>query len=111
MSDPTTSTERELPLRTPRRDAPRALGSAPRTELEVAIAPQVSGESWLNEDAWRWLRDLYEYAATQTRAIPTLAKLTPEEFCWALYSALHGKPGLMEVAVGSAPRGTPEERA
>jgi hypothetical protein len=70
----------------------------------------VSGESWLNEDAWRWLRDLYEYAATQTRAIPTLAKLTPEEFCWALYSALHGKPGLMEVAEGSAPRETPEDR-
>jgi hypothetical protein len=42
----------------------------------------------LNEERFAWFRQAYSYAATQSNAIPALAKLTPED-TYYLYAALH----------------------
>ena len=55
--------------------------------LTVFMAPQIGAESWLNEPEHEWFRTLYRYASTQTRSIPALAALTPEDAYW-LYSIL-----------------------
>jgi hypothetical protein len=54
----------------------------------VYMAPTVAVDSWLNEERFAWFRQAYGYAATQSNAIPALAKLTPED-TYYLYAALH----------------------
>lgn len=56
------------------------------TELTLQIANGISKESWLNDENYAKFVAGYEYAMTQTRAIPALSKCSPEEmyFAWSL---------------------------
>lgn len=45
----------------------------------ILIANPISKDSWLRSPDYEWFCQGYGYAATQTSAIPTLAKCTPEE--------------------------------
>ena len=53
-------------------------------QIEVQLAQKIQDESWLNSEQYEWFRKLYDYASTQTLAIPTLSKVSPE----ALYNTL-----------------------
>lgn len=52
-------------------------------ELHLHIAKEISKDSWLNDPEYKWFKDAYGYAATQSRAIPALSQCTPEEMYWA----------------------------
>lgn len=50
-----------------------------KIEVDVMIAPKIQKNSWLNDPQYEWFVSGYQYAATQSGAIPGLSKLTPEE--------------------------------
>ena len=52
--------------------------------LSIVCANEIKDSSWLNEKRFAWFKQGYQYASTQTRAIPILSKLTPEEFYFAV---------------------------
>lgn len=56
----------------------------------IALANPLSPTSWLNDPRFRWFRDGYLYAQMQTRAIPALASVSPEDLYFAVVSVLHG---------------------
>lgn len=62
----------------------------PRRIKVISPPPQISKDSWLNSPEYSSFVAGYEYAATQTRAIPGLSKISPEE-AYFIYEAIkHG---------------------
>lgn len=64
------------------------------------MAQGIGAGSWLNRPGHEWFHDGYEYAATQTRAIPALSKCSAEEIeavVWAVMrGAGFGDPGQIQ---------------
>lgn len=51
----------------------------------IFVAQEITTESWLRKDPrFAWFVKGYEYAATQTRAIPALASIEPELLYFAV---------------------------
>lgn len=47
-------------------------------------------EGWLNDPRHAWFKAGYEYAMTQTMAIPALSQTTPEDLWSAVTAILRG---------------------
>ena len=62
----------------------------------LQIANGIKGESYLNNPRFAWFRKGYEYAGTQTAAIPALSAVTPEELFSAVWAVMRGA-GLQSV--------------
>ena len=58
--------------------------------MNIQIAPKIRFDSWLNSKEYQGFVKGYYFATTQTRAIPGLAKLTPEEVYFIVESVNHG---------------------
>ena len=58
--------------------------------MSIQFAPKISSDSWLNDKEYQDFVKGYYYATTQTRAIPGLAKLTPEEVYFIVEAVNHG---------------------
>ncbi len=56
----------------------------------IMIAKEVSKDSWLNEERFKWFLEGYRYASSQTLAIPTLAAIDPEDLYFAVSAILRG---------------------
>jgi hypothetical protein len=59
-----------------------------RPTVEIKIPREISASSWLNEPRFEWFKKGYEYASSQTLAIPTLAVVAPEELYHATMAIL-----------------------
>jgi broad specificity phosphatase PhoE len=59
-------------------------------ENGIAFSEPIKPDSWLNEPRFAWFKTGYQYAQTQTRAIPALAQIAPEELFFAVSSILRG---------------------
>lgn len=55
--------------------------------MQLTTAPKISKESWLNDPEYANFVVGYEYAATQTRAIQGLSKISPED-AYFIYEAI-----------------------
>jgi len=58
--------------------------------VKLIIANKVEEDSWLHEERFKWFLEGYYYATTQSRAIPTLAQIHPEELYFAVSAILRG---------------------
>jgi hypothetical protein len=60
--------------------------------MQIAIyTPQpIKEDSWLHNSEHKWFRDGYAYASAQTKTIPALASVTPEDIHYALMLILRG---------------------
>ena len=64
--------------------------------IECHAAEPLKPESWITTDPrFKWFMEGYRYASTQTMAIPTLSKVSPEDLYFAVYAVLRGA-GLSE---------------
>lgn len=68
--------------------------------VELCMAPRIDAESWLWEERFEAFREAYGYASSQTRAIPALAKLSPEEAYWLWFSLDRGMSRVQAGAAG-----------
>jgi hypothetical protein len=63
-------------------------------EREPAVgfvaARKIPDDSWLHEERFRWFREGYAYASTQTRAIPGLAAVDPHDLYSAVWAIMRG---------------------
>lgn len=59
-------------------------------DIEIPIAPSFPKDHWLNDAEYNWFKRGYEYAATQTCAIPGLSKLTPSEVFYIVTAIQRG---------------------
>jgi len=53
----------------------------------IQIANPIKDGSWLNDENYELFRAAWGYASTQTRAIPAMAAITPEQ-AYHLFEAL-----------------------
>lgn len=74
------ATAREFLAATPEPEAREPEGDM--LMFHVGMAQRIDESSWLMGDEFADFRDRYSYAATQTRAIYGLSKVTPEEVYW-----------------------------
>jgi hypothetical protein len=58
--------------------------------VAVAVAQPIKDTSWLKDAQYIPFIDGLQYAATQTRAIPALAQVSPEDMYFAFSSILSG---------------------
>jgi hypothetical protein len=56
----------------------------------IVAAEPVKADSWLHQERFKWFLDGYGYASSQTRAIPTLAAVPPEELYFAVCAIVRG---------------------
>lgn len=66
------------------------LFSSYEPKTKMFYAPQIKPESWLNDPEYVDFVKGYEYAATQTRAITVLAKISPEDAYFIYYAIKRG---------------------
>jgi hypothetical protein len=59
-------------------------------KIEMLSAQEISKTSWLNESKYEWFVKGHAYAATQTRAISALSKVSPEELYFAVWLIMRG---------------------
>lgn len=59
--------------------------------MNILIASKIQEDSWLHEPRFKRFLKAYYYAATQTLAIPVLAKVTPEELYHAYQALKYGE--------------------
>ena len=90
-----------------------------RIQIEVSAPNRIAPDSWLQADEYADFRRAYRYAATQSAAIPALAKCSPEEM-YKTFEALkrgwnRGEPGraisIDEVRGMLKPARSQDERA
>lgn len=70
--------------------------------VEVQIPSTFPIDHWLNDEEYAWFKSGYEYATTQTRAIPGLSKLTPSELYYVVTAiqrgaSMHGENSLDKI--------------
>lgn len=58
--------------------------------VEIHAAQTIDDSSWLQQDRFKWFRDAYSYASTQTHAIMALSKCHPTELFHAVVAILRG---------------------
>lgn len=58
--------------------------------IKLHIANKIDENSWLNDPKYKWFVEGYNYATTQSRAIPTLAAVIPEDLFFAVSAILRG---------------------
>lgn len=58
--------------------------------MQIFVPKDVRPDSWLHRPAYKWFLRGLSYAQTQTRAIPALAKCTPEELEAAVFAIMRG---------------------
>ena len=58
--------------------------------MEIILPQQIDDDSWLHEERFKWFLEGYRYATTQTRAIPALVKVSPEELYFAVSAIIRG---------------------
>lgn len=56
----------------------------------ILKAQSIKEDSWLNEEKYDAFRQAWDYASTQTRAIPAMAHMTPEQGWWLLEALQRG---------------------
>lgn len=59
-------------------------------QVPVMFPQDVREDSWLHRPAYKWFLRGLSYARTQTRAIPALAKCSPEELEAAVWAIMRG---------------------
>lgn len=52
-------------------------------DIEVKVPKGIDPNSWLNEPRFEWFKKAYQYASTQTLAIPALSASDPEDLYYA----------------------------
>lgn len=59
--------------------------------MRILFPNKIREDSWIMTDPrFEWFKEGYYYAMTQTRAIPALAKVDPEELFFAVSAILRG---------------------
>lgn len=74
--------------------------------VEVLQARGIPNDHWLNDARFAWFKRGYEYASTQTKAIPALAQSNAGHLYFALTAIMRGagisEPGSADNASNSA---------
>ena len=73
--------------------------------MRIYTPRRIRPDSWLHADRFRWFRDGYAYAGTQTRAIEALSEVEPEALYFAVWAIMRGA-GLPDPE--AVPTPTPE---
>jgi hypothetical protein len=47
--------------------------------MNIKIASSIKDDSWLNDEKYKDFRAAWGYASTQTRSIPAMSAITPEQ--------------------------------
>ena len=58
--------------------------------VRMIVANGVKSESWLNGDEYKWFKNGLSYASTQTRAIPGLSVIEPEDLYMVIWAVIRG---------------------
>lgn len=58
--------------------------------IKAFVPNKIPADSWLRAEGREWFLEGYFYAMTQTHAIPSLAKIPPEDLFFVVSSILRG---------------------